>query len=293
MIAQLRYLLRLATEQHFGRAAEACGVTQPTLSAGIRALEATLGVLLVRRGSRYQGLTPEGDAVLVWARRIVADERALYDEVRALRSGVTGHLRLGVIPTALTGVADLTAPFTARYPAVTFSILSRTSKDILDGLDDLHFDAGITYLDAEPIGRVRTLPLYAETYCAVTQASARFLGQDAIHWHELDGVPLCLLTSDMQNRRIIERKLREAGVVPNVAVDSESLTVLLTHARSRPWTAILPAVTGLDLGADARTRIVPIIETGAAPLVGLVYPTRDPLMPALAALVASLSHTGR
>ena len=77
MIDKLEMLLALAREQHFGRAAEACGITQPTLSAGLKQLEDTLGVLLVNRQSRFVGFTPEGQRVLDWARRIVADSRAM------------------------------------------------------------------------------------------------------------------------------------------------------------------------------------------------------------------------
>ena len=81
MIDKLEFFIALARERHFGRAAEACGVTQPTLSAGIKQLEDTLGVMLVQRGSRFQGLTPEGEHVLDWARRIVGDTRAMRQEI--------------------------------------------------------------------------------------------------------------------------------------------------------------------------------------------------------------------
>ena len=111
MIDKLEFLLALAREQHFGRAAEACGVTQPTLSAGIKQLEDTMGVLLVNRGSRFQGFTPEGERVLDWARRIVGDTRAMRQEIKALRHGLTGRLRIAAIPTALAMVASLTTPF--------------------------------------------------------------------------------------------------------------------------------------------------------------------------------------
>src|SRR5580692_3431512 len=84
MVDKLDFLLALAREKHFGRAAESCGVTQPTLSAGVKQLEDTLGVLLVNRGSRFLGFTNEGERVLDWARRIVGDTRAMRDEVRAL-----------------------------------------------------------------------------------------------------------------------------------------------------------------------------------------------------------------
>ena len=88
LIDKLEFLLALAREKHFGRAAEACGVTQPTLSAGVKQLEDQMGVLLVNRGSRFQGFTPEGQRVLEWARRIVGDTRTMREEVNSLKHGL-------------------------------------------------------------------------------------------------------------------------------------------------------------------------------------------------------------
>ena len=128
MIDKLEFILALARERHFGRAAEACGVTQPTLSAGVKQLEEQMGVLLVNRGSRFQSFTPEGDRVLNWARRIVGDTRTMRDEIDALRHGLSGQLRIAVIPTALAMVAEITTPYRELHPNVRFTILSRTSK---------------------------------------------------------------------------------------------------------------------------------------------------------------------
>ena len=94
MIDKLEFILALAREKHFGRAAEACGVTQPTLSAGVKQLEEQMGVLLVNRGSRFQGFTPEGQRILEWARRIVGDSRTMRDEMNSLKHGLSGRLRL-------------------------------------------------------------------------------------------------------------------------------------------------------------------------------------------------------
>src|ERR1051325_9309645 len=124
MIDKLDVLLALAREKHFGRAAEACGVTQPTLSAGVKQLEEQMGVLLVNRGSRFQGFTPEGQRVLDWARRIVGDSRAMREEINALRHGLTGRLRIAAIPTALAMIASLTTPVRQRHPNVQFTISS-------------------------------------------------------------------------------------------------------------------------------------------------------------------------
>src|SRR5204862_543311 len=76
MLDKLEFLLALARERNFGRAAETCGVTQPTFSAGIKQLEDTLGVMLVQRTSRFLGFTAEGERVLDWARRTVASSTA-------------------------------------------------------------------------------------------------------------------------------------------------------------------------------------------------------------------------
>src|SRR5579862_75146 len=162
VIDKLEFLLALARERHFGKAAEACGVSQPTLSAGIKTLEDTLGVLLVQRGSRFHDFTPEGQRTLEWARRIVGDTRAMRQEIRALKTGLAGHLKIAAVPTALAMVAMLTTPYRARHPDVSFTVLSRTSIEILAQLENIEIDAGVTYLDNEPVGRVRSVPLYRE-----------------------------------------------------------------------------------------------------------------------------------
>ena len=211
MIDKLDMFIALAAERHFGRAAEVCGVTQPSLSSAIRQLEDQLGVQLVYRGSRFQGLTPEGQRVLDWARRISGDMRSMKDEMRSVHAGLSGMLRLGVIPTALAMVADLTAPFTTHHPNLRVTILSRTSAEILAGIDSLELDAGITYLDNEPLGRVAQVPLYTEYYRLLCHKTSSLAGRDQVTWAELASESLCLLTADMQNRRIVNQLLAEAG----------------------------------------------------------------------------------
>ena len=223
LLEKLEFLLALAREKHFGRAAEACGVTQPTLSAGVKQLEETFGVLLVNRGSRFQGFTAEGERVLEWARRIVGDTRAMRQEVHALTHGLAGRLRLAAIPTALAMVETLTTPFRARHPDVQFTVLSRTSIEILTHLENLEIDAGLTYLDNEPLGRVTAIPLYRERYRLLVAADAPLGDRKSVTWAEVAQVPLCLLTPDMQNRRIIERLLRETGIDPQITLESDSM----------------------------------------------------------------------
>jgi len=285
MIDKLEMLLALAREQHFGRAAEACGVTQPTLSAGLKQLEQTLGILLVNRQSRFIGFTPEGLRVLDWARRIVGDARAMRQEIGALKRGLAGHLRIAAIPTALPIVASLTTPFRTRHPEVDFSILSRNSLEVLTMMENLEIDAGLTYLDNEPLGRVRAVALYHEHYRLITAADSPLGGRAAVGWGEVGRIPLCLLTPDMQNRRIIDRRLRDAGVEPRPTLQSNSMLVLFSHVRTGAWSSVMPAQMADTLGLAEPIRAIPITETTAPPLVGLVYPQREPMGPLTTALV--------
>jgi DNA-binding transcriptional LysR family regulator len=283
---KLEYLMALARERHFGRAAETCGVTQPTLSAGIKQLEEQLGVLLVQRGSRFIGLTAEGERTLDWARRIVGDTRAMREEIKALRHGLAGRLRIAAIPTALAMVAALTTPYRARHPEVRFTILSRTSIEILTHLENLEVDAGLTYLDNEPLGRVTAIPLYQERYQLITASDAPLGDRDQVTWAEVAQVPLCLLTPDMQNRRIIEGLLRAAGGDPQPMLESNSMIVLFAHVRTARWASIMPARLAETLGLTDRIRAIPIVEPEALHTIGLVVPAREPMTPLTAALVA-------
>lgn len=287
MIDKLEFLLALAREKHFGRAAEACGVTQPTLSAGVKQLEETFGVLLVNRGSRFQSFTPEGDRVLDWAHRIVGDTRAMRQEVHSLRHGLVGRLRLAAIPTALAMVETLTTPFRARHPSVQFTILSRTSAEILAQLEDFEIDAGLTYLDNDPLGRVTSVPLYRERYRLLVAADAALGDRESVTWAEVAKVPLCLLTPDMQNRRIIERLLRDTGVEPDITLESDSMILLYSHVRTGRWASVMPARLAATLGlTDSNMlRAIPIVEPEASHTIGLVAPAREPMTPLTAALV--------
>ena len=286
MIDKLEFLMALARERHFGRAAETCGVTQPTLSAGVKQLEETLGVLLVNRGSRFQDFTPEGERVLDWARRIVGDARAMRQEVHALKHGLAGRLRLAAIPTALAMVEPLTTPYRARHPEVQFTILSRTSMEILTLLENLEIDAGLTYLDNEPLGRVTAIPLYRERYRLLVAADSLLGDRDTVTWHEVAQVPLCLLTPDMQNRRIIERLLRETGIEPNITLESDSMILLYSHVRTGRWASVMPARLAATLGLTDVLRSIPIVGHDSTHTIGLVVPAREPMTPLNAALVA-------
>src|SRR5271163_522036 len=263
LIDKLELLLALAKERHFGRAAEACGVTQPTMSTSLKQLEEILGVMLVQRGSRFQGFTPEGERTLDWARRIVGDARAMRQEINSLKDNLSGEIRIAAIPTVLGMVASLTTPFRARYPDVRFRVVSCTSAEVLGLLENLEVDAGLTYIENEPIGHVRTIPLYNESYRLLTSPDGMFGDREQVTWAEVGQVPLCLLTPDMQNRRIIDRALRSVGAEATPKLTSNSLLVLYTHVKTGRWASVMPAKLAETLGLADRVRSIPIVDPDA------------------------------
>ncbi len=271
-------------------AAETCGVTQPTFSAGIKQLEDTLGVMLVQRTSRFLGFTAEGERVLDWARTIVADTRAMKAEVQTLKKGLTGHLRIAAIPTALPMVSALTTPYRAKHPNVKFTILSRTSIEILSMVENLEVDAGLSYIDNEPLGRLRAVPLYLEQYRLLTSADSPLGDHDKVTWAEVGKIPLCLLTPDMQNRRIIDGLLHAAGTRPEPTLESNSMIVLFSHVRTGRWASVMPERLADTLGLTEKLRSIPIVEPEVVHQIGLFVPPREPMVPIVSALVAEASY---
>lgn len=286
VIDKLEFLLALAREGHFGRAAEACGVTQPTLSAGVKQLEGSFGVLLVNRGSRFQNFTPEGERVLEWARRIVGDSRAMREEIHALKHGLSGRLRIAAIQTTLAMIETLTTLYRERHPEVQFTVLSATAEEIFQRLENLEIDAGVSYLDQEPAGRITGIPLYRERYCLLTAADAPLGNRSKVKWAEVAQIPLCLMTPDTQLRRVIDGLLRDAGGDPRPSLESNSMIVLYSHVRTGRWASVMPFRLAATLGLTEVLRAIPIVEPDASHMIGLLVPSRQPMKPLTAALVA-------
>lgn len=289
-IRQLQYLVALAREKHFTRAANACNVTQPTLSGRIRQLELELGVPIVERGQRYQGLTPEGERVLKWAQQIISTWSAMRQELAQLGASdadLSGRLALGGIPSALPMIPYLTRNIRSRHPRIDFSVMSMSSEDILRGLSDFTLDAGITYLDNEPIEGLLTTPLYQERYCLFVPAEHALATEESVTWKDAARLPLGLLTPNMQNRRIIDRAFRSAAAVPETALETNSVINLYSAVRLMGLASVMPDYILAMLGPDFGLRAIPLTQPEVAHSVGLVVVDRDPLSPLVRAFRAA------
>ncbi|MFE7977279.1 LysR family transcriptional regulator [Streptomyces shenzhenensis] len=276
LLRQLEYLVALARERHFARAAAACFVSQPSLSAAIRRLEHELDVPIVRRGRRYEGLTPEGEVVLAWAHRILAERDALHQELSALRGGLTGTLRLGVVPTALPVASLLTTPFCERHPRARVAVESLSSADITHGFTEFELDAAMTYLDDDTLRQVRRFPLYEERYVLLTPLDGPLGQVGEARWAQAAALPLCLLGRRMRNRRIMDECFAADGATAAPAIESDSVAGLYAHLRGGRWSSVISHAWLHMFGVPEGMRVVPLDGPAHGPRVGLVVPRGEP-----------------
>jgi DNA-binding transcriptional LysR family regulator len=284
-LRQLEYLAALDRERHFGAAARACHVSQPALSTAIRALERELGVPLVRRSGRFEGFTEEGERVLVWARRALTDVQSLNQEVDRLRSGLEGTLRVGAIPTALTASSLVTGRFRHEHPRMRVQLWSMTSREIAHGLEHGELDAGLTYLDNEPLADVDTLGLWRERYLVVGSPEQIGTNTTTITWAAAAALPLCLLTPDMQHRRIVDAAFASAGAAPVAVIETDSISTLVAHADAglaaviaHSWLHAIPL--------PPRLRALPLVQPTVRHVVGLVAASGRRQTPVVAELLS-------
>src|SRR5689334_1991868 len=285
MLDKLEFMIALSREQHFGRAAESCGVAQPTLSLGIQSLEQALNTPLVKRASRFQGFTPEGERVLLWAHRLVGDARAMRQDILGLKDGAESHLRIAAIPSAMPLVAKLTIPLQIRHPNVRFTVLGRTSSVLLNMLRQREIDAGVTYLSNEPIGDVSAVPIYREEYLLLTTPEGPFGDADRVTWSQAGEAPLCLLARDMQSRRIVDSVLRRIGIEPTPLMETDSVSALVAHVRLGRWATIVPNSALESVELTDTLRAIPLVEPEVSHTIGLVVSERFPIQPAINSLL--------
>lgn len=277
LLRQLEYLVALARERHFARAAAACYVSQPSLSAGIRKLEQELDVPIVRRGQRFQGLTPEGDRVLLWAHRILAERDALRHELSVMRGGLAGTLRMGAIPTSLTVATLLTTPFVERHPQTRVSLASLSSREINQRLESFELDIALTYLDDDALGQVRKSPLYEERYLLLTPEDGPLAGLPVARWAQIAAQPLCLLAPEMRNRRIMDEYFASDGATAvRPAIESDTVAGLYAHLSSGHWSSVISHAWLHMFGVPDRMRVVPLHSPAHGQRVGLVIADRSP-----------------
>ena len=159
-LKQLHYLVALKDHGHFGRAAEACFVTQSTLSAGLRELETLIGVTLVERTRRVVRFTPLGDRIADKARRVIREAEELGDMARAAGRPLSGEMRMSVIPTIAPFMLPRILPALRRdYPDLKLFLREETTGAACEGLHNGRTDCVLLALPYA-CGEVAAQPLF-------------------------------------------------------------------------------------------------------------------------------------
>jgi DNA-binding transcriptional LysR family regulator len=288
LFRQLEYFVAVAQERHFARAAEKCYVSQPALSAAIAKLERELNVTLINRGHSFEGLTPEGERLVVWAKRILAEHDAFKAEVHAVRSGITGTLRLGTVPTASTTASLVLSAFCSAHPLAKVQINSRlAATELYRRLREFELDAAIVHAAREDTHDVDLVPLYEERYVLLSPADMLPSGAATLAWPEAAQLPLALLTADMRDRQIIDEAFASHDIIVTPQVETDSVASLFAQASTGNWACIVPHtwLWTSPLGADIRA--VEMVDPVLKAEIALATNSAGPGSPVARALTAS------
>ena len=153
-------------------------------------------------------------------------------------------------------------------------------------LENLEVDAGLTYIDNEPLGRMRAVPLYLEQYRLLTSENSPLGDRDQVTWAEVGKIPLCLLTPDMQNRKTIDAVFAKVGAGVTPMLETNSIISILAHVGSGHWSSIVPRSVLESVGTPPGVIAIELVEPAVDWATGLVTLAREPQAPMGAALVA-------
>lgn len=241
LFRQLEYFVAVAQERHFARAAEKCYVSQPALSSAIAKLERELNVTLINRGHSFEGLTREGERLVVWAKRILAEHAAFKAEVDAVRSGITGTLRLGTVPTASTTASLVLSAFCSAHPLAKVQVCSRlAATELYRRLREFELDAVIVHPKTQDSDDVDLVPLYEEQYVLLSPADMLPPGTSTLVWRDAAQLPLALLTADMRDRQVIDAAFADHAVSAIPQVETDSVASLFAQVATGNWASIVP-----------------------------------------------------
>jgi DNA-binding transcriptional LysR family regulator len=290
LLEALRYLAALDQHCHFGRAAQACHITQPALSNALRALESELGVALVRRSRQYEGLTTEGEVVLAHAHRLLHGSESMRQELASLAGAPRGQLKIGVVPSAVPVATRFAARLHALHPGVRVVLRSMSSQEIEAGLDSLAIDLGLGFTERAEVAqhKLRAVPQYREHHFLLchTGGRQRLRFGAPMPWREAALRSLVLLTPEMHNRAVVDQALRAAGAEGEPVIETNSVLSLVVAVQAGAGlAAVLPgALVGTareQPGLQAHPLVAPEVHTAVGWLCSGTAPASRAVVAAL------------
>lgn len=278
LFTSLRYLVALHEQKHFGRAADACHITQPALSNAIRALEEEFGTAIVKRGRTFQSFTPEGEQIFITAQRVLHEQELLRQALQSAADQPVGALRLGAVPTVMPIAARFAGILQKRYPGICITVLSMSSPEIEAGLENLSLDLALGYtgrLNARA-ARIATVEQYTERYFLLRRAAKPAKGslrilRRPVSWKAASELPLCLLTPDMHNRAVVSAAFSEAGSSVKAAIETNSILTLSLTVQVGEVSSILPGALVSVLRGYPELEAVPLVAPEVLTPIGFMF----------------------
>jgi DNA-binding transcriptional LysR family regulator len=290
-LRQFEYLVALEQEGHFGRAAERCHVSQPSLSSALQQLESELDVTIILRHQRYQGFTPEGERVISWAKRLLADRKSMIEDLAIMRRNLNGKIRVGAMPTSSPVLPRISQLFTQAYPAVEIDIQFVGSGNLINELRNFELDVGITYLEGQSLKKLNTMVLYQEQLSLMIPKNMLSTQQQTIGWKEAAELPLCLLSPNMKERQVMDEAFASIDCDPSPKLECNSIFQLAFHVMQGDLATIVP--NGFSRANDAfpGTREVQLIDPIISKPVGLIWEKVAPPLPMAQAMADLLMES--
>jgi DNA-binding transcriptional LysR family regulator len=276
---KLEYLMALAKEGHFARAAAACHVSQPTLSAAIQQLEAELGVQIVQRGRRYQGLTNEGRLVMEAAQRMANERNRLRQQLRDRRNGCTGTLRIGVLGSTVPLLKTWIVPFCERFSDVNLNVMLQSPFDAQQAFEASSVDVAITYLDRRLRRYCRAQILYTEQYDLLIRKGTALSGKKSVPWEDLTRLSLCLLSPDLPIFGRSESEILAEALTKTPHIVTNAIWMVIDHVKTGRWVSVLPRPVRIMASDDPELEAIPLPNLGKASSVAIAISKREPVSP--------------
>lgn len=291
-LTEFKYIVAVAAERHFGRAAERCFVSQPSLSAAVKNLEDELGVQIFERGKGEVLVTPVGEEIVAQARRAL-DEATRVKAVAAQgKNPLAGPLKLGVIHTVAPYLLpELVAALARSAPKMPLDIEENMTANLDAMLKAGAIDAAIVALPYEGRG-LNVLPLYSEAFRVIVPARHRWARRRTVGAEELSAENLLLLSVGHCFRDQVEDACHEFARPPSQGKQGNSLETIRNMVTSGMGISVLPATA---LTAKYATPLLKAIDFASpAPSRRIVLAWRDgfPRQTALAAVAAAIPKLG-
>ena len=290
-LTQLEYLVAVDRLRHFGKAAKACHVSQPTLSMQLHKLEEEYGLTFFDRSKQPILPTQEGLAVIEQAKTVLREVGKLDHLCRNRKNEPTGDFRLALIPTIAPYLLPLfLGAFAERYPEVKLSIEEMTTENIIAALEQDRVDAGILATPLQ-IEALVERPLYYEPFSLYVSAEHPMARLESVNEERLDGKDLWLLSEGHCLRNQIVRicSLRgKPGIFPNVKFESGSLETVIHLVEQGHGYTLLPLLATRSLARNRREQLKPFTKPVPSREVSLVYRRTQYKQPILEALAAQV-----